>query len=46
MRGVDLYIGGHSHSLLLPESSEDFDNAEGPYPTAVMDKAGKMVYIA
>lgn len=43
--GVDLYIGAHSHSLLLPPDSPDYENAVGPYPTIVKDKAGKTTYV-
>ena len=45
LTGVDVIIGGDSHSLL-----GDFDNygleSEGPYPTRVTDAAGNQVCVA
>ncbi|XP_002738722.2 snake venom 5'-nucleotidase-like [Saccoglossus kowalevskii] len=38
VKGVDLVIGGHSHTLLYtgtPPAEEDEDIVEGPYPTMV-----------
>ena len=42
---MDLFIGGHSHSLLLPPDDPRFAEAEGPYPTIVADKAGKKRHV-
>ncbi|KAJ3319655.1 hypothetical protein HDV06_006148 [Boothiomyces sp. JEL0866] len=39
-RGIDLIVGGHSHTLL-----SDSKNAAGPYPTKIMNKDGKSTYI-
>ncbi|KAJ3314415.1 hypothetical protein HDV04_000377 [Boothiomyces sp. JEL0838] len=39
-RGIDLIVGGHSHTLL-----SDSPNAAGPYPTKVINKEGKPTYI-
>ncbi len=43
--GVDIYVGGHSHSLLLPEGDAGFEDAEGPYPTLVEDAEGIQRYV-
>ena len=39
--GIDLIVGGHSHTLL----SNTAEKAEGPYPTMVKNPAGKDVPI-
>ncbi len=39
--GIDIIVGGHSHSLL----SNAYTGAEGVYPVVVKDKDGKNVYI-
>ncbi|KAJ3272560.1 hypothetical protein HDV01_005403 [Terramyces sp. JEL0728] len=39
-RGIDLIVGGHSHTLL-----SDSPQAAGPYPTKVLNKDGKPTYI-
>jgi 5'-nucleotidase len=39
--GVDVIVGGHSHTLL----SNKEENAAGPYPTMVKDPSGKEVPI-
>ena len=39
--GIDVIVGGHSHTLL----SNVQDNAEGPYPTMVSNPRGQMVPI-
>ncbi|MEP6987029.1 MAG: 5'-nucleotidase C-terminal domain-containing protein, partial [Chloroflexota bacterium] len=41
LSGVDLIVGGHSHSLL----SNAYTGAEGKYPVIAQDKDGKNVYI-
>ncbi len=41
LNGVDLIVGGHSHTLLSNTSV----GAEGTYPVVVQDKDGKNVYI-
>ncbi|RVU39797.1 NAD nucleotidase [Hwanghaeella grinnelliae] len=46
LRGVDVIVGGDSHTLL----GEDFDdiglNARGPYPTVISGDGGNMVCVA
>ncbi|KAH9276471.1 hypothetical protein BASA83_001170 [Batrachochytrium salamandrivorans] len=41
--GVDLIVGGHSHSLLLKNTS--LPQVQGPYPTSVTNKEGKTTWI-
>ena len=41
LKGIDLVIGGHSHTLL----SNTDDAAEGPYPVVVKDSSGTSVPI-
>ncbi|KAJ2726789.1 hypothetical protein GGI07_000300 [Coemansia sp. Benny D115] len=41
--GLDLIVGGHSHTYLALNTSEQ--NAGGPYPTAVKNLDGKPTYI-
>lgn len=41
LSGVDVIVGGHSHSLL----SNTYTGAEGTYPVVAKDKDGKNVYI-
>lgn len=43
--GVDLIVGGHSHSLLYTGRPPDGDDAEGPYPTVVRQKSGRTVLV-
>ncbi|MDD3355015.1 5'-nucleotidase C-terminal domain-containing protein [Zoogloea sp.] len=45
--GVDVIIGGDSHTLLGPDSMKDYGlTPSGAYPTQVTDKGGKRVCIA
>ena len=45
--GVDVIIGGDSHTLLGPDSMKGFGlSPTGAYPTAAVDKAGRPVCIA
>lgn len=39
-RGIDIIIGGHSHTLL-----GDMEKAEGKYPTIVQNLDGEDVFI-
>ncbi|KAH9255863.1 hypothetical protein BSLG_006918 [Batrachochytrium salamandrivorans] len=41
--GVDLIVGGHSHSLLLNDAS--IKGVEGRYPTNVTNKEGKTTWV-
>ncbi|KAI8924768.1 Metallo-dependent phosphatase-like protein [Entophlyctis helioformis] len=41
--GIDLIVGGHSHSLLLANTS--ISGVAGPYPTAVTNKGNSTTYI-
>lgn len=45
LSGVDVVVGGDSHSLLGPDTLETYDvgSPEGPYPTRLTDKDGKQV---
>lgn len=43
--GIDLIIGGHTHTL-LGQVDELISAVEGPYPTIVTGPSGKPVYIA
>lgn len=46
LSGVDVVVGGDSHSLLGPESLKAYGiSPEGPYPTRSADKDGKPVCI-
>lgn len=46
LRGVDVVVGGDSHSLLGPEILATYGiSPEGPYPTRSTDKDGKPVCI-
>lgn len=47
LRGVDVVVGGDSHSLLGPESLADYGigNPAGPYPTMASNASGKPVCI-
>ena len=46
LRGVDVVVGGDSHSLLGPEALQQYGlTPEGPYPTRSTDQDGKPVCI-
>ena len=38
--GIDLIVGGHSHTLLGTFDNKDFPKSEGPYPTIVNNPDG------
>jgi 5'-nucleotidase / UDP-sugar diphosphatase len=47
LKGVDVVIGGDSHSLLAPKNIEQYGlAAQGDYPTLVQDAIGKKVCVA
>ncbi|KAJ2945529.1 hypothetical protein O0L34_g346 [Tuta absoluta] len=43
VEGLDLVIGGHSHSLLWNGTAPDSDEPIGPYPTYVTQPSGRIV---
>lgn len=43
VEGVDIVIGGHSHSFLWNGTRPDSEDPEGPYPTYVTQASGKIV---
>ncbi|KAF7997584.1 hypothetical protein HCN44_006155 [Aphidius gifuensis] len=43
--GIDLVIGGHSHTFLYSGNQSNYDTPEGPYPTEIKQKSGKIVYV-
>lgn len=43
VEGVNIVIGGHSHSFLWNGTSPDSEELEGPYPTYVTQASGKIV---
>ncbi len=44
--GIDVIVGGHSHSLLGPKALQKIGfHPEGPYPTVIFDRSGKSVYV-
>ncbi len=45
LRGVDLLVGGHSHSLLGVFDREGFPASSGPYPTVVKNADGDTALI-
>lgn len=45
LRGIDVVVGGHSHTLLGTVEIPKYDGSRGPYPTVVKDKAGQDVLI-
>ncbi|WP_161881444.1 bifunctional metallophosphatase/5'-nucleotidase [Deinococcus alpinitundrae] len=38
--GIDVIVGGHSHTLLGTFANKDFPASEGPYPTVVQNPDG------
>lgn len=47
LKGVDVVIGGDSHSLLAPENIQNYGlAAQGDYPTLIQDATGKKVCVA
>lgn len=40
VRGIDVIVGGHSHTLLGAFDNPDFPPSEGPYPTVVQNPGG------
>lgn len=45
MRGIDVIVGGHSHTLLGNVNIPNFNGSRGGYPTIVKDRAGQNVLI-
>ncbi len=45
LTGVDVIIGGDSHTLLGDFTSVGLKNAQGPYPTVVHSKSGGLVCV-
>ena len=46
LRGVDLVVGGHSHTLLGPSALKELGlEVAGPYPTVIKDSEGRDVPI-
>lgn len=43
VEGLDLVIGGHTNTFLWNGTSPDSEKPEGPYPTLVKQKSGKLV---
>lgn len=43
--GLHLIMGGHSHTLLLPENSTNFADAAGSYPTIEENADGEEVFV-
>lgn len=43
IEGLDLVVGGHSHTLLWNNMNPDTEPIEGPYPTYVTQKSGKKI---
>lgn len=41
--GIDLVIGGHSNTFLWNGTSPDVESINGPYPTMIQQKTGRMV---
>lgn len=44
VNGIDVIVGGHSHTLLGDHSSLGL-NSEGAYPTVITNRAGEKVFI-
>lgn len=40
---IDVVIGGHTNTFLYNGTQPDLEKIEGPYPTMVRQKSGKMV---
>ncbi|XP_049706520.2 protein 5NUC isoform X3 [Helicoverpa armigera] len=40
---IDLVIGGHTNTFLWNGTTPDIEKAEGPYPTLVKQKSGRLV---
>ena len=45
IRGVDVVVGGHSHTLLGQVDIPEFNGSRGQYPTTVRDAAGQDVLV-
>ncbi|XP_049876221.1 uncharacterized protein LOC126373907 [Pectinophora gossypiella] len=43
VEGIDLVIGGHTHSFLWNGSVPDTEESQGPYPTYVTQDSGRIV---
>lgn len=42
---IDVVVGGHSHSYLQSGQDNQIEKVEGPYPTIITQKNGKVVPI-
>ncbi|XP_063984587.1 protein 5NUC-like [Diachasmimorpha longicaudata] len=45
VEGIDLVIGGHTNTFLYTGSKPDLEAPEGLYPTEVVQKSGRKVYV-
>lgn len=45
IEGLDVIVGGHSHTLLGSFDNKDFPKPEGPYPTVVQNSDGNKTLI-
>lgn len=45
LRGIDVVVGGHSHTLLGKVDIPGFDGSRGDYPTRAVDAVGREVLI-
>lgn len=45
LRGVDVVVGGHSHTLLGEVDIPGFTGSRGPYPVVVTDAVGQKVLV-
>ncbi|XP_037077649.1 5'-nucleotidase-like isoform X2 [Pollicipes pollicipes] len=43
--GIDVIVGGHSHSLLYSGEAPHGNPVEGPYPTVVLQPSGRTVLV-
>ena len=43
--GIDLVIGGHTNTFLYTGKSPDLETPEGLYPTEIIQKNGRKVYV-
>ncbi|XP_015125991.1 protein 5NUC [Diachasma alloeum] len=43
--GIDLVIGGHTNTFLYTGTEPDLEISEGLYPTEILQKSGRKVYV-
>ncbi|XP_043208332.1 5'-nucleotidase-like [Amphibalanus amphitrite] len=43
--GIDVIVGGHSHSLLYNGTAPDDNPVDGPYPTVIRQPSGRTVLV-